>query len=42
MPPGPEFGAVLAELLDRVLADPSLNQKDRLLRIVREELRHES
>ena len=36
--PGPVFGAVLRGLHDRVLDDPSLNEKERLLRIVREEL----
>ena len=37
MKPGPGFGRVLEGLLGRVLADPSLNERDRLLEIVREE-----
>jgi tRNA nucleotidyltransferase (CCA-adding enzyme) len=36
--PGPEFGEILAALLDRVVEDPALNTPDVLLRIVREEL----
>jgi tRNA nucleotidyltransferase (CCA-adding enzyme) len=36
--PGPVYGRILRTLLDRVLADPSLNQPDRLLSIVEEEL----
>ena len=34
MKPGPQMGAVLDRLLDAVLEDPSLNQKDRLLAMV--------
>jgi tRNA nucleotidyltransferase/poly(A) polymerase len=37
MKPGPEFGAILDALLQRVLDDPSLNERDRLLAIVKEE-----
>ena len=36
--PGPVFGELLRALHDRVLDDPSLNDRDRLLRILREEL----
>lgn len=37
MKPGPEFGDILDALLQRVIDDPSLNDRERLLRIVREE-----
>jgi hypothetical protein len=33
---GPRVGEVLAELLDRVLADPALNTRERLLELARE------
>jgi hypothetical protein len=33
--PGPEIGAVLQQLLERVTDDPSLNTRERLLAIVR-------
>ena len=36
--PGPVFGEVLRALHERVLDDPQLNERERLLRIVREEL----
>lgn len=36
VPPGPRLGQLLKELLDRVLDDPALNQRDRLLGLVRE------
>lgn len=36
--PGPLFGEVLAAALERVVDDPSLNARDRLLALVREEL----
>jgi tRNA nucleotidyltransferase/poly(A) polymerase len=36
--PGPLFGQILRALHERVLDDPSLNRKELLLRIVREEL----
>ena len=36
--PGPEFGEILSALLERVVEDPTLNSRERLLRIVREEL----
>ena len=36
--PGPLFGEVLAAALERVVDDPSLNTRDRLLSLVREEL----
>jgi tRNA nucleotidyltransferase/poly(A) polymerase len=36
--PGPVFGEILRALHERVLDDPSLNHKERLLQIVREEL----
>lgn len=35
--PGPEIGRVLAALLERVLEDPALNRRDRLLEIARAE-----
>lgn len=34
--PGPQFGTILSELLERVTDDPSLNHRDRLLALVRE------
>jgi tRNA nucleotidyltransferase (CCA-adding enzyme) len=37
MRPGPEFGRILDALLDRVIDEPSLNERDTLLEIVREE-----
>jgi tRNA nucleotidyltransferase (CCA-adding enzyme) len=36
--PGPRFGQILRELLERALRDPALNTPERLLAIVREEL----
>jgi tRNA nucleotidyltransferase (CCA-adding enzyme) len=36
--PGPRFGEILAELLERVIDDPSLNEPRRLAEIVRQEL----
>jgi tRNA nucleotidyltransferase (CCA-adding enzyme) len=36
VPPGPRIGQALARLLDRVLADPSLNTREALERILRE------
>lgn len=36
--PGPRFGEILGELLERVLERPELNRRDALLDIVREEL----
>lgn len=35
LPPGPLYGEILRDLLDRVTEDPSLNSSDRLLEIVR-------
>jgi tRNA nucleotidyltransferase (CCA-adding enzyme) len=35
MPPGPAIGRTLATLLDRVVADPSLNQRDTLMSIAK-------
>jgi poly(A) polymerase/tRNA nucleotidyltransferase (CCA-adding enzyme) len=35
LPPGPQIGVILSELLDSVLADPSLNERDKLLEIAR-------
>lgn len=35
--PGPRFGEILEDLLDRVTEDPSLNRRDSLLQIVRED-----
>ena len=37
IPPGPRFGEILRDLLERVTDDPTLNSRDRLTRIVREE-----
>jgi tRNA nucleotidyltransferase/poly(A) polymerase len=37
--PGPRFGAILHDLLERVIEDPSLNTRDGLLAIVRDERR---
>jgi tRNA nucleotidyltransferase (CCA-adding enzyme) len=34
--PGPRFGEILRALLDRVIEEPSLNEKDELLRLARE------
>jgi len=36
IPPGPRIGAVLDQLLERVLDDPALNERDTLLRLVDE------
>ncbi|HUH14219.1 MAG TPA: CCA tRNA nucleotidyltransferase [Longimicrobiales bacterium] len=36
--PGPRYGALLRALLERVIEDPDLNTRERLLGIVREEL----
>ncbi len=36
--PGPHFGQILEGLMDRVLANPSLNLRDELLRLVQMEL----
>jgi tRNA nucleotidyltransferase (CCA-adding enzyme) len=36
--PGPLFGEVLAAALERVVEDPELNSRDRLLALVRDEL----
>jgi hypothetical protein len=36
--PGPHFGEILEELLARVLTEPALNDRERLLELVREEL----
>ncbi len=36
IPPGPQMGRLLQLLLDRVLDDPSLNQRDTLLALARE------
>ncbi len=35
MAPGPQIGVVLKELLDSVLEDPALNERDKLLQIAR-------
>jgi tRNA nucleotidyltransferase (CCA-adding enzyme) len=34
--PGPRFGEILRALLDRVIEEPSLNEKDELLRLARQ------
>jgi tRNA nucleotidyltransferase (CCA-adding enzyme) len=36
MPPGPRVGQALAYLLERVLEDQSLNERERLLGLLRE------
>jgi hypothetical protein len=36
VPPGPALGIVLGRLLERVLEDPTLNTRERLLAIARE------
>ena len=38
IPPGPLYGEILRGLLERVTDDPSLNERERLLRMVREGL----
>ena len=40
--PGPVIGRLLDRLLDRVIGDPSLNTRDRLLAVARAVLSHES
>ncbi len=35
LPPGPEYGRILEALLQRVIDDPALNDRDRLLAILR-------
>lgn len=35
IPPGPKVGQVLSELLEKVLDEPALNQKDKLLELIR-------
>jgi tRNA nucleotidyltransferase (CCA-adding enzyme) len=37
MPPGPQYSEVLDALVQRVIDDPTLNERDRLMQIVREE-----
>lgn len=39
--PGPRFGEILESLLDRVIGDPDLNNRDALIRLVRDEMLHE-
>jgi tRNA nucleotidyltransferase/poly(A) polymerase len=39
--PGPEFGVILGFLLEQVLEDPSLNQRERLLKLVEARLDRE-
>ena len=36
LPPGPQVGHVLARLLERVLDDPSLNTREKLLDLLPE------
>ncbi len=38
LPAGPRFGEILRALLDRVVEEPSLNERDQLLAIVRSEM----
>ncbi len=35
LPPSPKLGSVLQELLDRAIADPTINKRDRLLALAR-------
>jgi hypothetical protein len=37
VPAGPALGTVLGQLLDRVLVDPSLNTREQLLALAREQ-----
>ena len=37
LPPGPAYGQILDGLVQRVIDDPTLNERDRLMQIVREE-----
>jgi tRNA nucleotidyltransferase (CCA-adding enzyme) len=41
LPPGPRFGEILNDLLERVIDDPALNERTTLEAIVREEWLHE-
>lgn len=41
IPPGPRYGAILADLLERVTDDPGLNQREPLLEIVRRDFTDE-
>jgi tRNA nucleotidyltransferase (CCA-adding enzyme) len=34
--PGPQFGDILRTLLDRVVEDPALNERDTLLEMARD------
>jgi tRNA nucleotidyltransferase (CCA-adding enzyme) len=38
LPPGPLYGEILRDLLERVTDDPSLNERERLLEMVREKI----
>jgi tRNA nucleotidyltransferase (CCA-adding enzyme) len=38
LPPGPLYGEILRDLLERVTDDPALNERETLLRLVREGL----
>jgi tRNA nucleotidyltransferase (CCA-adding enzyme) len=38
--PGPQFGALLRALLDRVIEEPALNERETLLRLARELAQH--
>jgi tRNA nucleotidyltransferase (CCA-adding enzyme) len=40
--PSPRFGTILEGLMQRVLGDPSLNRRDRLLSLVELEIGEES
>jgi tRNA nucleotidyltransferase (CCA-adding enzyme) len=37
LPPGPEYSRILAGLVQRVIDDPTLNDRERLMQIVKEE-----
>ena len=39
--PGPRYGEILDDLLERVIEDPGLNQEDALIEVVRREWLHE-
>ena len=41
LPPGPRYGRIMQDLLERVTDDPELNRREALLGIVREELMDE-
>jgi tRNA nucleotidyltransferase (CCA-adding enzyme) len=38
LPPGPLYGEILSELLERVTDEPALNQREALMELVRERI----